>query len=131
MTNHDKMMASSDLDEMMALLPDAVETQDELCDAIEKAEREFGKLLPAWFVPRMRMDCWQFGLLMTTGHTIGISSIVDVHQAADGSLWLDVSMLTSDYEGIADVPLFLAPTSRTFASINAAHVVAAFELSDT
>jgi hypothetical protein len=57
-----------------------------------------------------------------------------VQQAADGSLWLDVE-LSAD-TGLIDTEQdgrrhITAPTSRHHASINAGHVVLAFETADT
>jgi DNA-binding XRE family transcriptional regulator len=54
------------------------------------------RLLPAWFIPRMMTDTWSFGLTLVTGLTLAISSILDVQQAADGSIWLDVRMLNCE-----------------------------------
>lgn len=92
-------------------------------------------LLPAWFIPRMMTDEWSFGLLMTTGVIMAISCIDSVNQAADGSIWLDVRMWGSDHLWVElhrkTMPLMAAPTKRLQASINAAHVIAAFELADT
>ncbi len=91
------------------------------------------KLLPAWFTSRMMTDQWVFGLLTVTGQVIVISCIESIIRAADGTLWLDVEMHQQSI-GVAD-PIFrekgfFAPTSRTTASINANHIVAAFELAD-
>ena|SRR5690625_3500603 len=92
-------------------------------------------ILPAWFVPRMMTDSWCFGLMLTTGQTLCISSIMDVEQSADGTVWLDVLMLprgdARNYQALCAGPVMGAPTSRLEASVNAAHVVAAFELADT
>ena len=97
------------------------------------------KLLPAWFVERMMCDSWSFGLMLATGVTVAIVSIDAVHQAADGSLWIDATM--QDHTGMLGYlndpdrsmrgKFFIAPTSRTKISINAATIVAAFELADT
>ena len=94
------------------------------------------KLLPAWFVERMMGDCWFFALLTNDGIMICISTITDVRQAADGSIWLDVELLTDETFWVAKLreggfKTLIAPSSRTTASINAAHVVAAFEIADT
>lgn len=91
------------------------------------------RLLPAWFVPRMMDDNWFFGLLLTTGQTLAISQIDGVCQAADGSIWLKVTMLDETYKHsvVHWENLIGAPTSRLTASINAAHVVCAVELADT
>lgn len=91
-------------------------------------------LLPALFVERMMTDEWRFGLLLTTGHIMAIKGIREVRHAADGTIWLDV-MLTSR-NTIASVfgnrveHALLIPCDREKASINAACVAAAFELSD-
>jgi hypothetical protein len=94
---------------------------------------ESAELLPAWFSERMMSDVWSFGLLMITGDVIAIASINSITKDASGNLWLDATLLDSLF-GMDDInghKLFLAPTSRTKISINAAHVVAAFELADT
>jgi hypothetical protein len=93
------------------------------------------RLLPAWFVPRMMQDAWSFGLLLTTGHVLCIETIERIRQAADGSLWLDVSMIR-DVSFLREIwgknlNLIGAPTDRLTASVNAAHVIWAFELADT
>lgn len=104
-------------------LDDFEEDQD-----IEEAE----ELLPAWFVRRMMGDTWRFGLLLVTRQVLVIETIRRVTKAADGTIWLDVSMHN---EGIVDAlgkaPYVFAPTSRCEASVNAAHVVAALDLQDT
>jgi hypothetical protein len=92
------------------------------------------KLLPAWFVPRMMTDTWFFGLLLVTGEVAMIDTIHRVHQDAAGGLWLDVGMLESNQlstEVVDGRSVLWSPTSRHTATINAAHVVAAFELADT
>jgi hypothetical protein len=90
------------------------------------------QLLPAWFTARMMHDSWHFGVLMSDGTLIHIETILEVHQAADGSLWLDVQL--SEETPFAQEPHprdLKSPTSRTMASINVAHVMAAFETADT
>jgi hypothetical protein len=97
-------------------------------DRIERARR----LLPTWFVPRMMDDEWFFGLLLVTGRTLRITHIDDVHRAADGSLWIDASMEDPpDNFSKREEGHLYAPTSRLTVSVNAAHIVAAFELADT
>lgn len=98
-------------------------------------------MLPAWFTERMIKDAWSFGLLMITGDVIGIEKINALMQDASGNIWLDATMLAdapvadrltgSPMQQVNGHPLFTSPTSRTNISINAAHVMAAFELSDT
>lgn len=92
------------------------------------------KLLPAWFTERMMTDSWVFGLLLSSGQVLVFETITALHQAADGSLWIEVLMLdhggTAPKRGLAR-NLILAPTSRCEASVNVAHVLCAFELADT
>lgn len=95
----------------------------------ERAEREVVKasaILPAWFCARMMADCWFFALHLTTGRVVEIECIDSVTRGADGTVWLDVTMRRDGSPGT-----FVAPTTRTKASINAAHVVMAYELADT
>ena len=100
-------------------------------DRFEKIERAL-KLLPAWFVPRMMDGTWCFGLVLSTGRTLAIENIYDVHQAADGSLWIEVRMSANcgHIKDFGGHPVITAPTARDHASINASHVVMAFELAD-
>lgn len=90
-------------------------------------------LLPAWFIERMTGDFWHFGLMTSRGTIICISEINRVYQSADGSVWIDVELENARdsgyHENVANS--FTAPTSRTSASINTRHIVAAFEIGDT
>jgi hypothetical protein len=99
-------------------------------------------LLPAWFIPRMMEDHWTFGLLLVTSDVLVIENITDVHQAADGGLWIDVQLSGHDgfiasshkHPGFAvwrKLRMLSAPTDRLSATVNAAHIVAALELSDS
>ena len=105
------------------------------CDENEDTKLESAlELLPAWFTERMMTDDWKFGLLTTTGAVITIDSITEVHQAANGELWIDVRLsdtLSEAYKGMETFPPFVSPTSRPTASIAVRHIVAAFELADT
>jgi hypothetical protein len=118
------------------LLPGLQVSGMELHEYDEHLKRTYA-ILPAWFVGRMSDDTWSFGLLLVTGHVIGISTINNIHQAADGSIWLDVEMLDDDAMFPSSSRMrhwpkpLTAPTSRLTASINAAHVVCAVELADT
>ena len=89
------------------------------------------ELLPAWFVKRMMTDAWHFGLLTTSGTVIGIHQIHRTYQAADGSIWIDVELMSVYPPEVPANSIFIAPTSRTQASINTSHIVTAFELADT
>lgn len=97
--------------------------------------REAERLLPAWFTGRMMCDNWSFGLLMGTGDVLCISRINRVSEAKNGAVWIDVELLPDEAMVVArdrpDWRFRYAPTERLEASVNAAHVVAAFELADT
>lgn len=91
-------------------------------------------LLPAWFTERMMADAWNYGLLTVTGDILAISRINKITRDDAGNLWLDAEMLNyhvrgSDGEHITS-KILIAPTERTNVSINASHIVAAFELTD-
>ena len=90
----------------------------------------------AWFGERMSTDSWPFGLLLSTGAVIVITTITGAVKAEDGSVWLDVELDTNRqgyWTGILPkgTPVFVSPTRRTKASLNVAHIVAAFEMADT
>ncbi|MCI5160603.1 MAG: hypothetical protein D3917_00965 [Candidatus Electrothrix sp. AX5] len=89
------------------------------------------KLLPAWFIPRMMDDVWQFGILLSTNEVLAVEHIDDVHQASNGDIWIDVTMCTEtvEYHGLAQ-NIITSPTSRPKASINTSHIIAALELHD-
>jgi hypothetical protein len=99
---------------------------------LEQAIAEAESLLPLWFVPRMMTEEWVYGLMMSWGNVVAVERIQAVHRAADGSLWLDVTLAPADdcWGGNYDPNVFGAPSSRRRASINVAHVAAAFELVD-
>lgn len=101
-------------------------------DEIDASIRKYIDLLPAWFSERMMTDSWSFGLLMITGDIIAIQYIFAISQDASGNLWLDAMLQDSDsdYE-VNNRKAFVSPTSRNQVSINASHVMAAFELADT
>ena len=108
--------------------------------AANSVEQEWGAdvaaakaILPAWLTDRMMTDDWLFGLLLVTGQVAVIQRITAVTKDASGAVWLDV-LLASEAgsyplkAGGAALPVILAPTDRTEASINAATVVMALEL---
>ncbi|MBI4780326.1 MAG: hypothetical protein HY785_03280 [Oscillatoriophycideae cyanobacterium NC_groundwater_1537_Pr4_S-0.65um_50_18] len=103
--------------------------EQELFARIEAARR----LLPGWFIVRMMSDSWYFGLLTTNNKILGIQCIDEVYQAADGSIWMDVTLLDTNLLRRDTIlqEVIIAPTSRTRASINVNHIIAAFELEDT
>jgi len=90
-------------------------------------------LLPAWLGRRMVGLRGAFGLLLTTGDVMRITSIAAAHQDSHGVIQLDVLL---DYAGVPDgVDLawqskhFLgAPVhGATLATVNLAHIVAGVE----
>jgi hypothetical protein len=94
------------------------------------------ELLPAWLGRRLIGLRGRFGLLLTTGDVMRITSIGAVHLSSDGLILLDVSL---DHAGVPDgidlawqLKHFLgAPhPGGTEASVNLAHVVAAVEFVD-
>jgi hypothetical protein len=86
-------------------------------------------ILPAWFTERMTTDSWYFGRVMSNGDVLAVRTITAIHEARDGSLWIDVRLQDHRLDHWPDY-VVVAPTSRTMASINAAHVVYAFELAE-
>ncbi|HEY1413441.1 MAG TPA: hypothetical protein VGF36_14945 [Rhodopila sp.] len=91
------------------------------------------RMLPAWLGRRMVGLRGAFGLLLTTGDVIRLTSIAAVHQSSEGAVLLDVLL---DHAGVPD-GLDLAWRSKhylgapvpgaTLATVNLAHVVAAVE----
>jgi hypothetical protein len=121
---------------------------DELAEAADAAKRphlaisnaemdRMSRLLPAWFNERMANDAWAFGLLLTTQRVLHVETILDVSQAADGSLWLDVRLGKQGSVNALGVtragwpPLAHSPTDRDTCSVAVSHIVCAVELADT
>ena len=92
-------------------------------------------LLPAWFTYRMMQDSWHFGLLTVTNHLFYVQRITAIRRDAAGDIWLDVDLWPDRNEFLAgkvpNATFMAAPTSRTNATLNARHIVAAVELADT
>ena len=99
---------------------------------ISPQDPDEGELMP-WWLGRMSHDSWSFGLLMVTNQMICIDRINRIWRDTRGTMWLDVTLLKTAPLAAMKLkwpyPCFLAPTSRLDATINADHVVAAFELS--
>jgi len=94
------------------------------------------RLLPAWFVDRMLGGMGKFAFLVATGDVVQFETILDVREAADGSIWLDVvlgkrAICSSSQTSLDKGRDIVAPTTRTTASINVAHIVMAFETAHT
>jgi hypothetical protein len=73
---------------------------------------------------------------MTNGDYVHFSHITNVVQAADGTVWVDVSLhkpmeLVDIFRGSLPGKHIFAPTSRTEASINSSHIMMAFETGDS
>ncbi len=93
---------------------------------------EASGILPAWFVYRMMDDEWHFGLMLSNGTTIGISKILEVSQDAAGDIWLDAEMLPHGCGDQTSLKILTAPCEeRRRVSINARHVMFAFEIAST
>jgi hypothetical protein len=94
---------------------------------------EAADFLPAWFGSRMIGLRGKFGLVLTTGDILKITSIGALHQSPVGTILLDVLL---DHAGVPDgidpawhAKHFLgAPVpGATIATVNLAHVVAAVD----
>jgi hypothetical protein len=94
---------------------------------------EAASFLPAWFGSHMIGLRGKFGLLLTTGDVLKITSIGALHQSSGGIILLDVLL---DHAGVPDgidpawqTKHYLgAPVpGATIATVNLAHVVAAVE----
>ena len=89
-------------------------------------------LLPAWFIPRMMEDSWYLGLLLVSGDVLAISSITNVSVDANNNLWIDALMCEQGINIDCDwYRVLKSPNSRLAISVNASHIIAAFELADT
>ena len=104
---------------------------DDFADFDREVEQASG-LLPAWFVPRMMTDEWSFAFIMVNGDIVHLTHIEEVHLGADG-IWFDVRL--AEHQNWQGPDLagrhITAPTTRTMASINARHIVMAFETAYT
>jgi hypothetical protein len=94
---------------------------------------EAADFLPAWFGSHMIGLRGKFGLVLTTGDVLMISSIGALHQSSGGAILLDVLL---DHGGVPDgvdaawqAKHYLgAPVpGATIATVNLAHVVAAVD----
>ena len=91
------------------------------------------EFLPVWFGTRMIGLRGKFGLLLTTGDVLRITSVTALHKSSAGAILLDVLL---DHPGVPDgVDLawrtkhYLgAPVpGATMATVNLAHIVTAVE----
>jgi hypothetical protein len=91
------------------------------------------RALPTWFVTRMIGLRGRFGLLLTSGDILRITSLTALHEALNGVILLDVLL---DHAGVPDgvdqawrTKHYLgAPVpGATMATVNLAHVVTAVE----
>lgn len=84
-----------------------------------------------WFIGRMMTDSWHFGFYLNNGCVIHFSRILAIKQMT-GSLWIDVllehrgDVILSPIHGLSES--IFAPAGGSTASINAAHIVMAFEM---
>jgi hypothetical protein len=108
-------------------------------DVIELREKDHpsgflaAELLPAWFSGRMIGERGSFGLLLTTGDVMRITSITAVAQSSEGTQLIDVPLDSAGVPQGVDLAWQLkhylgAPIpGATLATVNAAHVVALIE----
>ena len=101
-------------------------------DNLNQDDRAPMAILPGWFVERMMSEKWYYGLLLSSGSVLAIQCIDRVYAAVDGSVWIDVTLAQRKPLSVkSETNVIVAPTLRLEASVNTAHVVAAFELADT
>ncbi len=91
------------------------------------------RVLPIWFVTRMIGLRGRFGLLLTSGDILRITSLAALHQSPNGAILLDVLL---DHAGVPDGVdqawqtkhyLWAPVPGATMATVNLAHVVIAVE----
>ncbi len=90
-------------------------------------------MLPAWFGRRMIGLRGSFGLLLTTGDVLRLTSIAAAHQSSEGVVLLDILL---DHAGVPE-GVDMAWRSKHFlgspvqgasvATVNLSHIVAAIE----
>ncbi len=91
------------------------------------------QLFRAWFSGRMLDARGSFGLLLTTGDVMRITSIKAIHQASDGTVLADVLLDHAGPPQGADLAwrtkhfLGCPAPGAMLATVNLAHVVAAVE----
>lgn len=100
------------------------------------ADRADAAMLPAWFIQRMASaNDGSFGLLLTTGDVLRVTSVAAAHLSSDGTILLDVVL---DHAGVpegADTAwrskhyLGAPVPNADRATVNLAHVVTAVEFS--
>lgn len=85
------------------------------------------EILPAWYTARMMRDQWYFGLLMTNGSVIAISSIEAI---SDDGKWMDVELLSSDDLPVGTNKEFITAVAgdRRSSSIQIDKIVMAYEI---
>ena len=97
---------------------------------------EATNLFPPWLARRLVGLRGSFGLLLTTGDVLRITTVVAVHLSSQGTILLDVLL---DHAGVPDgVDLAWRPkhylgapvVGATLATVNLEHVIAAVEFVD-
>jgi hypothetical protein len=94
---------------------------------------EAATFLPAWIGRRLAGLHGRFGLLLTTGDVLRITSIGAVHHSSDGVILVDVSLDNAGVPEGADLAwrskhfLGMPVPGATMATVNLAHVVATVE----
>jgi hypothetical protein len=86
------------------------------------------EILPVWYIERMGNDVWGFGLLLASGHILGVERIDGV---SDDGQWMELTLLTQpgNPDSVNGAPILYAPAAdRLNASVRVDQVQAAFEL---
>jgi hypothetical protein len=96
---------------------------------------KMAEVLPAWFVERMSMDSWSFGLIMDNGVVFPIRSITKI---SDDGQWLEVELMEQGDNihmfpdsPVADMRLIYGLGRRLTANIQVSKIVGAMDLANT
>lgn len=91
--------------------------------------------IPGYLFHRMETDTWFFGVLLDSGAVLAVERVSRIAPDDSGNLWVDFEMLEKQNcmlgESCPLGRLSYSPTERTTITVNARHIVAAFELADT
>jgi len=112
-----------------------------LADLREPEEwAEYARLWPVGdLLSHMLGDNWTFGLLLDNGYVLSIDHLNAVRAAANGAVWLDVSVSPerAAHWQLGNLPknlhdcLIFAPTEGVKASVAVDKIVAAFEFASS
>jgi len=90
------------------------------------------EILPAWYTTRMMTDHWLFGLVTADNRVLVITSITSV---SDDGKWMDVRLALKGEWTMPDEDdskyVFAKYKDRLEASVQIAHIIAAYELASS